>query len=218
MNRLQIELEIAAKNHQTEVVEKILKEQLKIKPDNIEKLIELSLAELATPLCDYFSSLKYIHCVLKLDPNNIFAILIECCVNDFYLGGIDDQLYKKLESIKTEDTKWKSIIKYMMSQYYRFDKRKIDKQKVLLEESVELCDEFVHNLRNLSYIYISEGRKKEGIELLQKAINNVKCIYDSNSSSSIISIDDFLNEYVKGTHKTYILVEALNEELEKLKN
>lgn len=216
MDNLQQALRRADENMNAEEVEKILRKQLKIDSRNIEKWLQLAIVEMEVPFCDYFKSIECTRAVLNIDSKNMFAILIECYVNQFYLGGITDTLFGNLKSIKTDDKEWQSIVKYMMAHYYDNDKRKINKRKALLEESVLLCDKFVYNLKRLSKIYVLEGNKQEGKQLLKKAISNVKCVYDRNSKFSIISIDEFFNQYLKGTHITNIVVNSLMYELEKL--
>lgn len=216
MDDLQQSLQRADESMDAEEVEKILQKQLKIDNRSIEKWLQLAIIEMEVPFCDYFKSIECTETVLNIDSKNMLAILIECCVNQFYLGGIPDTLFRRLRSIKTDDNEWKSIVKYMMSHYYDNDKSKINKRKALLEESVLLCDKFVYNLKRLSKIYVLEGNKQEGKNLLKKAISNIKCIYDRNSKFSIISLDEFFNQYVKGTHITNVVVDSLIDELKKI--
>lgn len=188
----------AIKNYDVETAEAILENQLSINKDDTELWLKLAVTELSVPLVDYIKSLECLDKVYALDRDNISAVLLECCVNYYHLGGIDEELFNKLKLMDIEDKGILSILKYVMSWHYKgID---IDAQQNLLEESIEFCNNNVRNYEDLGKIYISKGLIDKGKELIKQAVKNIEFIYDDNSEYDFTDINEYFNEKLKGIH------------------
>jgi len=199
------ELDLAIKELNVLKAEELIEEELKIDENNIELWLKLSVTELCVPLVDYVKSLDCIEHVYEIDKNNIYALIMECCVYQFHLGGIDEQLFSKLNNIEDSSKQTMSIIKYIMSWYYRDNDMK--NTISLLEESISLCDRYVSNYEKLGRIYIKQKKIVDGKKLIEKALNNIELVYDKDSISDFTDINEYIAEYVIGIH-----VSSLNKE------
>lgn len=206
------ELDLAVKELDVLKAEELIEDDLKDDENNIELWLKLSVTELCVPIVDYVKSLDCIEHIYETDKNNIYALIMECCIYQFHLGGIDEQLYSKLNNIEDCSKEIRSIIKYMMSWYYR--ENDIRNAISLLEESISLCDRYVSNYEKLGRIYLNQGNISEGKKLIKKALNNIELVYDKDFISDFTDINEYVAEYVTGIH-----VSSLNKErLEKLYN
>lgn len=192
------ELELAIKELNVLKAEELIEVALKDDDNNIELWLKLAVTELCVPLVDYVKCLDCIEHLYEIDKNNIYALIVECCVYQFHLGGIDENLFSKLNNIEDDNKRTMSIIKYMMSWYYRDND--IKNIISLLEESISLCDRYVYNYEKLGKIYIKQGNIVEGKKLIKKALNNIELIYDKESISDFTDINEYIAENVTGIH------------------
>lgn len=212
MNNYNEKLTQAIKNYDVEEAEAILENQLSINKDDTDLWLKLAVTELSVPLVDYIKSLECIDKIYALDKDNIFAVLLECCINYYHLGGIDEKLFNKLKSIDIDDTEMKSILKYVMSWHYKGVD--INSQQDLLEESIKIYKNNVRVYEDLGKIFINKGEINKGKDLIKKAVKNIKAVYDENLVYDFTDINEYFNEKLKGIH----LSRENKEILEQLSN
>ena len=142
---------------------------------------------------------EYLRKILEYDQNNLYAVMLLAYVNA-HDSHINDQLFKKLCSLKSNNNEILSMIEYEKIWYYT-DK---ENYKKVLINSVKLCDKHVWNHVNLGRLYISEGEIKKGQELILKGLKNVQLVYDDNTVYDELSVEEYFNETIKGIHLTDI--------------
>lgn len=135
--------------------------------------------------------------ILTYDPSNINAtmLLVYILAHNSY---VDDDLFKQLCNLRTEDKEVLSMIEYEKIWYYTSD---LLYEKVLLN-SIELCDTHVYNFVKLGNFYIRRGYIAKGRDFLKKGLDNVKLIYDNHSYQNILNVEEYFNEQLKGIHLT----------------
>ncbi|WP_242832627.1 tetratricopeptide repeat protein [Clostridium saccharoperbutylacetonicum] len=175
-------------------------------------MAKISSYRVCVPLVDYVKCLDCIEHLYEIDKNNIYALIIECCVYQFHLGGIDEKLFRKLNNINDDNKKTMSIIKYIMSWYYRDNDEK--NMISLLEESISLYDRYVSSYEKLGKVCIKQGNIIEGKKLIRKALNNIELIYDKDSIVDFTDFNEYIAENVIGIH----LSSFNKERIEKIYN
>lgn len=207
LNKLDKELYLAIRNSNVEKAEEIIEKKLENDKNNTDLWISLAVTELCVPLVDYVKSIECIKRIFDMDKNNITAIILECCINYFHLGGIDKKVFNKLKLININNKEILSVIKYIMSWYY--ESKNVNKEKKLLKESIDLCNNYVMNYERLGRIYIIEGDIDKGKELIKKAIDNIQLIYKDDFIYDFTDINEYMDENVKKTHLTLVNKESI---------
>lgn len=207
LNKLDKELYLAIRNSNVEKAEEIIEKKLENDKNNTDLWISLAVTELCVPLVDYVKSIECIKIIFDMDKNNITAIILECCINYFHLGGIDKKVFNKLKLININNKEILSVIKYIMSWYY--ESKNVNKEKKLLKESIDLCNNYVMNYERLGRIYIIEGDIDKGKELIKKAIDNIQLIYKDDFIYDFTDINEYMDENVKKTHLTLVNKESI---------
>ena len=198
--------------HQAEI---IIENILKNEPQNTELWLIYAKMELTIPLVDFIKSMECLNQILEYDKTNFEAILLLCCIKHFWLGGVDDELMAKLDSIKTNDKEKLSMIEYVKSWYYDIKEDNKMYEQVLLK-SIELFSGHVFNYKALGQFYIKHGRIKEGKELIKLALKNVQFIYSKDSDFANydhINLNQYFNQLVKGTYISLVVYESIKENL-----
>lgn len=198
LKELTNKLNLAVGHFDVEETEEIIEKQLEQNLENVNLWIKLALTVLCVPLVDYDKSLKCIEKVNSIEENNILSLILESCIYHYHLGGIDERLFNKLYSITSEDEEVLSMTRYLMALYYH-DSNEY-KRKELLEESIKLCNKHVFNYEELGKIYVNWGDINKGKEMLEKAYENIKVVYDVESLYDFTDVNEYIYEYVKGTH------------------
>lgn len=207
MMKLQEELEETIKNLDVEQAEVVIESQLKYNY-NIDLLLKLAVTVLCVPLVDYNKSLACVKNVYEIDENNFQAIILECCIHYYHLGGIDSELFSKLNRINNVSDKDLSIVKYVMSWYY--ENNDIKNYMLCLQESTNLCKEYVENYKDLGLLYLKQGQISKGLEYLKKALSNIQQVY-SDDIHDFTSVQEYFDEMITGIRITSIGRNSIKE-------
>lgn len=215
MNKILTQLSIFHKADDSQGIYNLVEEQLKHKSNDINLWIKLAVAIIAVPIVDYEKSIACLENALVFDSNNPIALIILAHVYEYELGGIDDMLLHQIKNLNTSSNEINSMLKYVSSWSYS-DGKKNDSEieEKLLKESIQLYDGHVWNYGHLARLYTKQKRYLEINKLIKKALNNVEKIYtDKNIHEyQTISVDDFINSRIKGTHITNSNVETIQEQ------
>ena len=102
------------------------------------------------------------------------------------------------------------MIEYVKALDYELSNKVIYEKHLI--QSLNYYDKHVNNLKALGKYYLKHGQAKKGKELIDKAINNIKIIYDENyENTDITDINEFFDYYYKGTHTTKFVKEDMQE-------
>jgi tetratricopeptide (TPR) repeat protein len=201
-------------NDKIEKIEILIEEKLKQEPNNIELWLKLAMLELEIPLVDHEKSIKCLEKVLTIEKNHAITTLLLATVHNYYLGDIDEMLVNKLNTIQTDSDEINSMLKYATSWFYEYKDTK--QEEKLLKESINIYPKHVCNYVSLAKLYFRLGKDAEAKKLVQKALKNVKKIYSDCDIDYIpTSVEEFLNEYVKGIHLPNIVFKMIEEMIEK---
>ena len=117
----------------------------------------------------------------------------------------------------------KSIIYYLNAIHIASitNNRETDKNYIdYLKKSVALSSEikFVNNRRYLAIV----SNKKIALKLIEQALNNIVKVYSESEliaekDTSLPNSENFINEFILGTHITHVIFDDLKEKLEKYK-
>ena len=155
-----MDLSQAIKEYDMETAERIVKQQLERDKTNVDLWLKLAVIELQFPFDDYESALKCIEQIYQLSPNYLDALILETEIRWHYLI-ITEALVKRLEkAIATCDcNEKKSILYYLLSLYY-FTERNFEKEKINLEKSIQLCDQYVYPYESLGILLQDSDKEK----------------------------------------------------------
>jgi tetratricopeptide (TPR) repeat protein len=206
-------------------IEKLLEERLIIEPCNIELWLRLALVEIQVPLVDCDKAIACLDKVFALEKDNPIALLFLAFIYHYELGGVEQDLSDRLDSINTLDEEVNSMLKYTASWlHYKYtwiykDLKYKERAKELLKESIAIYGGHVWNYVNLAKIYFLEKKDEEAKKLIEKALKNVIKIYVFPSNvvrekDDVTDLNEFLNERFKGIYLTdsnYQRIEKLKE-------
>ena len=188
----------AIKEYDMETAEWIVKQQLEQDSTNIDLWLKLAVIELQFPFDDYESALKCIEQIYQLSPNYLDALILETEICWHYLI-ITEALAKQLENaIATCDCdEKKSILHYLLSFYY-FTERDFEKEKINLEKSIQLCDQYVYPYEALG-ILLQDSEKEKSKKMFCRALENVKKVYQKEDFHDFTDFHAYVAEFITGT-------------------
>lgn len=219
MHDLLTKINVLYNNDNDNEVYRLIEEQLKHESNDIGLWLSLAIVIVAPPHGDEEKSIACLQKALKIDENNVRALLILTYVYEHELGGIDDVLLKKIESLHAESDELNSMLKYAASWSYAKRKKNdpITKEKLLLE-SIQLCNKHVRNYEDLAKLYFDQGRDAEARELVKRALSNVQYIYPKDAHErDATNVNEFINERIKGIHITDENLNSIKELLNEKK-
>jgi tetratricopeptide (TPR) repeat protein len=213
-------IEVSRDKNAEEKIEKLLEERLIIEPCNRELWLRLALVEIEVPLVDCDKAIVCLDKVFALEKDNPIALLFLAFIYHYELGGVEQDLSDRLDSINTSDEEVNSMLKYTASwlHYTYKDFKYKDRAKKLLKESIAIYGGHVWNYIDLARIYFLEKRDQEAKVLIEKALKNVIKVYvylNAKQKYDMTDLDEFLNERFKGIYLTdtnYQMIEKLKEE------
>ena len=205
MNLLQ-----AIKDDDVETAEWIVKQQLERDKTNVDLWLKLAVIELQFPFDDYESALKCIEQIYQLSPNYLDALILETEIRWHYLI-ITEALAKRLEkAIATCDCdEKKSILHYLLSLYY-FTERDFEKEKINLEKSIQLCDQYVYPYESLG-ILLQDSDKEKSKKMFCRALKNVRKIYQKEDFHDFTDFNTYIAEFITGTAISSINYDSIKE-------
>lgn len=108
------------------------------------------------------------------------------------------------------------MIEYVQALYYFPRDEKLYKKHI--KKSVDLCSKYVWNNFKLGKIFLEELNLVEGKKFIEKALENIQYvyIYPSLQKYKILSIDETINELIKGVCITDSNLKYIEETLEKI--
>ena len=193
-------------------IEQVLEDHLKKNINDSENWIRLAIF-LSKPLFGYADkAIIYLKELLMREPNNARALLVLAEIS-FTSGITDEDTINQLSSIKVQDNALMSMLEYMKTYQYDLD---IQKKEEYLTNSVRLYSGLVTNNQELGEIYLSQGKTIEGCSLIKRALRNIKSIYPEiwpyiGSTFDIISVDEYIDEFITGTNIPYWRMKELGE-------
>ena len=197
-----MDLSQAIKEYDMETAERIVKQQLERDKTNVDLWLKLAVIELQFPFDDYESALKCIEQIYQLSPNYLDALILETEIRWHYLI-ITEALAKRLEkAIATCDCdEKKSILHYLLSLYY-FTERDFEKEKINLEKSIQLCDQYVYPYESLG-ILLQDSDKEKSKKMFCRALKNVRKIYQKEDFHDFTDFNTYVAEFITGTAINY---------------
>ena len=208
-----MDLSQAIKEYDMETAERIVKQQLEKDKTNVNLWLKLALIELQLPFEDYESALKCIEQIYQLSPNYLDALILETEIRWHYLI-ITEALAKRLEkAIATCDcNEKKSILYYLLSLYY-FTERNFEKEKINLEKSIQLCDQYVYPYESLG-ILLQDSDKEKSKKMFCRALKNVRKIYQKEDFHDFTDFNTYVAEFITGTAISSINYDSIKESAE----
>lgn len=151
-------------------------------------------------------SIRCLNNILSYDPDNIQAFLMLAFIESQSFG--ENRPYGQLREstlalcrLQTNDSEVLSMIAYAKSFYYK--KKDLVRYEQYLLKSIAYCDTHVNNLLVLGRYYLKKREFKKGKELIEKALRNIKGIYDVDIVyTDITDVSEFFNYYYKGIHRS----------------
>jgi len=194
-----------------EKIKNLIDKYLKKNPKDTDVRLRLVMLEYAPGWEDPEVLSKYLNEIFKYDPDNIYATLILACTQDVFWGEITDTVFEKLNNLSSENPEILSMIELAKAWYYQCKDNDELYEKHLLS-SISQYDKHVKNNKALAYFYAEKGKKDEAIKFAKKAIHNIQVIFTQDSLIiDITDVEEFINEYFKGTHITKPNLESIYE-------
>lgn len=196
-------------------IEKLLQQILEKDPQNLDALMRLAILYMDMPFVDYPLSVPCLQKVFEIEPDNIKAWLLYAEFSDCEGPQcFTEEILDKLKSLKSDSPDINSMLKYVISMYY--EERDAKQQEKYLCESIALYDKHVWNRIKLVRLYIQQNKKNEARVLLEQAIGNVVKIYNASGVHDYTDIEEYFNEFIRGTHIFDFHVEGFKRDLLKL--
>jgi len=205
MNNLLKKINTLYNNNSDETIYNLIIKQLIHNSNDIELWISLARVIVAPPIVDYETSIACINKALAIDQNNVVALLLLAHVYEYELGGINDTLLQKIETLDSSSAELNSMLKYTASWSYSLNRKNQPLiEENLLKESITLYSQHVWNYVHLAKLYLRQGHKTKAYDLINKALNNIQKIYTDNDlhDYDITNIDNFLKERIQGIYLT----------------
>ena len=141
------------------------------------------------------------------------ALILETEIRWHYLI-ITEALAKRLEkAIATCDCdEKKSILHYLLSLYY-FTERDFEKEKINLEKSIQLCDQYVYPYESLG-ILLQDSDKEKSKKMFCRALKNVRKIYQKEDFHDFTDFNTYVAEFITGTAISSINYDSIKESAE----
>lgn len=179
-------------------------------PEDSETIITYAIF-LFEKLDDKDNALIRLHSLLT---NNVRALLVTAVIMNFSMGEFSKDILHKMSAVQTDDSEVLSMIEYMKAQGYYFQNE--EQREKCLVNSVLLYPGHVSNNKELGILYLKQGKFQDGCNLLKQALKNIKSICPEvwpyvGSIFKITSVDDYLNEFIKGTDIPYWRLKDLGE-------
>jgi len=193
-----MELIQAIINDDVEIVEEILKKNIKRDPDNIDLWIKLCLTELQYPFEDYVSALNCIDEIYKICPKNIDAIILEAGIKWHAFGYIEKKLFERIRDIKSGN-KSKNAILYFIQSWYYSGNDDYDNEKRCIRQSISLCDQYVYPFEKLGNILYFEGQYEKSKQMYIRALENVRKVYQPHDFYNFTDLAVYVGEFITGT-------------------
>lgn len=180
---------------------------------NIEKYV---MSELLSPLEDYYRALR----IIDENRERITSLRLFYVAADLSIDWMPgerkwiDSLTKKINEVNNQD---KAMIYYLEARYhYRKCGKESKEYRDFLEKSVHYSQgfPFVNNRYHLALISCGQ----EAIRLLHEAIDNVIIIETEDSLKQKpmdfwLSAQRWIDEFIVGTHRSYVTYETMIEKL-----
>jgi tetratricopeptide (TPR) repeat protein len=196
-------------------LEKLLESYLRDMPHETELWLRLAIVEIYPPFADYDKAVYCLSSILSYDSDNINALLLLAYVSDMFLGGIDDELFKKLNKVSLKEKVCQSMVELAKAWYY--ERRNKQLYEASLLKSIQLSPSCVFNYVNLARYYAKTGKIEEAKTLFRKALANVTTLYTSGKhQDDPTNKEEFFKVHIKGTSITDILFQSMKKELERL--
>ncbi len=193
-----------------EEIRNIINEYLAKNPADTDVRLRLVMLEYAPPLEDPELLVTYLNEILKYDSTNIYTILILAYTEEICWGGITDSVFEKLNNLSSKDSEIISMIELAKAWYYQRKNNNELYEKHLLN-SINYCNKHVSNYTELANFYAKRGEKDKVKKFAKKALNNVQVVYIQGSITDITDVEDFINEFFKGTHITEPNLDSIYE-------
>lgn len=182
-------------------MESLLLEYLEKNPQDTEMWFKLIMVEMTITFRDYDRIEKYTTAILEYDKDNILSLLILAESQRAYRGGIKDDIFIRLQDAchTTTDKELLSMIYLAIAWYCKYKDEKEYEQALL--KSIDYCSKHAYNYELLGRLYLETGRITEGKKMINCALANTQNIYRENYFSfGITDINEFFNEFFRGTH------------------
>lgn len=177
-------------------MESLLTEYLKQNPHDTDCWLKLAMVEFMPRLEDYDRIKPCLEHILEYDKQNIDALLILAYTELILRNQFPLDLFKKLESLQTEDQDKKAMIELAKAWFYELKKDNKMYEKALVK-SIQYGRTFVSNYVKLGRLYLQQGRTTEGKELIRQGINNIKNT-NQGEVEDITDTKNFFDEFYKG--------------------
>ena len=201
----------AIKDDDVEMAEWIVKQQLERDKTNVDLWLKLAVIELQFPFDDYESALKCIEQIYQLSPNHLEALILEAEIHWHYLAIMED-LAKRLSEVTCNCKEKQAMILYLLSLYY-YTEKDIESEKINLEKSIQLCDQYVYPYESLG-ILLQDSDKEKSKKMFCRALKNVRKIYQKEDFHDFTDFNTYVAEFITGTAISSINYDSIKESAE----
>ena len=206
-----MDLSQAIKEYDMETAERIVKQQLEKDKTNVNLWLKLALIELQLPFEDYESALTCIEEIYQLSPNHLEALILEAEIHWHYLAIMED-LAKRLSEVTCNCKEKQAMILYLLSLYY-YTEKDIESEKINLEKSIQLCDQYVYPYESLG-ILLQDSDKEKSKKMFCRALKNVRKIYQKEDFHDFTDFNTYVAEFITGTAISSINYDSIKESAE----
>ncbi len=196
-------LEVSKRDNREEIInlERLIKKELEKNPRDTELLIRLAILVSSMPFADQQNSADILSEILEYDPHNGIVMVLRAYMQYWYSRLIHNKSWvDELSSVVTGDAEIDSMMRYVASLYYEIGDQ--DMREKLLIQSINLCQDYVYNYRDLASLYLKQGKFEQASKLVRHALNNIKMENRGGGypKPDITDYHEFIAEFITGTY------------------
>lgn len=195
-------LEVSKRDDREEIInlEALLEQEAQQTPRDTELLIRLSILLYHLPFADTMSSAEILNRILEYDIDNGLVMVLRSYMYYMFSGIIPKQWVNELSNVVTGDAEIDSMMRYVASLYYEIGDQ--DMREKLLIQSINLCQDYVYNYRDLASLYLKQGKFEQASKLVRHALNNIKMENRGGGcpKPDITDYHEFIAEFITGTY------------------
>lgn len=213
------------KNEDYTKLESYLDQYLGQNPEDIDVWLKLAVFLIIPGIADYEKSIYCCEQALSMKPDHLDSLVMLATIYHLNYGFIEEKIVQKLFQTYTNDKEYQSMI-WLLRAWGIKDKRSMKEYEEALLSSIKTGPDHVLNHVNLAYFYQENGKFDKMKDLLVRALNNIRGIYQFENrefkikkdyyvvnNKNVLDYQEFLNERVKGIHVTDGYVHLLENDI-----
>ncbi len=162
---------------------------------------------------NYPKALEVIESILSKNPFNTSAILLKGYIEDIFMGQVSNSTIDMVDKCiygNNHHEEYFEQLFLLKAFYFRF--KNADKWLFYLLESIKIDSNSSYNYYLIYQYYLKEKKIDLAKENINKALRNIKKVYELTDIINPIDFNEFINEKYRGVYISKINYETMRDE------